>query len=246
MKQEQERYNKAQRKSTSPAVLFGTPSENYKPDLAIYTMAHDIKSPLNQVAGLLDIACRLNQDDEVAGLLAMALQANSNLARRVHEMLQMNTPDESKTEVDPEKLIMDIWMSLSKSYEVDDITFFLRNRIGDGIRTDLVRLKSILQNLLENAIKYGHREGGDSSILVTIYKHRDRMVIKVMDNGQGLTTEQQRKIFDRRYQVNTEAEGHGLGLHLSRQNARQTGGDLTVSSQPGKGTTFTLRIPCLE
>lgn len=222
------------------------PPQISESDIAIYAMAHDIKSPINQVSGLLEIASKLNQDDEVAGVLAMAIQANASLNRKVHELLEMNEPAAAHCLVNPQELIRQTWTELSSSGNTDHITFFLRDNVKKEIRTDRVRLQSILRNLLENAVKYGRTKARDNSILVSIQRVRDRLAVKVMDNGPGIPPRALAMIFERRFQSDPMSDGHGMGLYLSRQNARDMGGDLTAASVPGRGTTFTLRIPCFS
>jgi two-component system, OmpR family, sensor histidine kinase CiaH len=115
-------------------------------------------------------------------------------------------------------------------------------------RYDLGVLKTVLRNLLDNAAKYG---GADKPVHIAVARHEDWATIEVADQGIGLAAEEQEKIFQKFYRVGDEmvrqAEGSGLGLYLSRELLRQSGGTLTVESPGvGCGTTFRVSLPAAK
>jgi adenylate cyclase len=114
------------------------------------------------------------------------------------------------------------------------------------LTTDPMRLKQILLNLLSNACKFT-KEGEVALRVRHVVAGRDWIELAVADTGIGLTTEQQAKLFQDFTQADSLTArrygGTGLGLALSRKLARMMGGDVTVSSQPGKGSVFTVRLP---
>ena len=109
-----------------------------------------------------------------------------------------------------------------------------------------MRLRQILLNLLSNACKFT-KEGEVRLRARRVANGRDWIELAVADTGIGMTPEQQTKLFE----VFTQADattaqrfgGTGLGLALSRKLARMMGGDVTVTSEPGKGSVFTVRLP---
>lgn len=122
----------------------------------------------------------------------------------------------------------------------------LRGEIADRhpVRADPIRVRQVIDNLLSNAIKY-NRPGGE----VTIGVHRTGADVRVSvaDTGAGLTADEIDHLFDRFYRTESAREsaitGSGLGLGISREIARQHGGELSVTSIPGTGTTFLLVLP---
>lgn len=149
---------------------------------------------------------------------------------------------------------------LSERFELDVLTRDAlssvgqrRGRVRSDVPADLPRLESdtdrireILTNLLDNALKYSP-DGGE--IVVGAIIEADVLRIWVRDRGVGIEPSEHERIFDRLYQVDQSStrlfSGVGLGLHLSRAMARDLGGDLAVESSPGRGSTFTLSIPAI-
>jgi adenylate cyclase len=109
-----------------------------------------------------------------------------------------------------------------------------------------MRLKQILLNLLSNACKFT-KEGEVVLRVRKVADGRDWVELAVADTGIGLTAEQQAKLFQEFTQADSLTArrygGTGLGLALSRKLARMMGGDVTVTSEPSKGSVFTVRLP---
>jgi signal transduction histidine kinase len=112
------------------------------------------------------------------------------------------------------------------------------------VRADAEKLRQILVNLLSNAVKFTERGG---RIVLGCEALGDRVAIFVRDTGIGIAPAQRERIFDPFVQVRADltrtADGTGLGLAISRDLARGMGGDLTVDSEEGHGSTFTLVLP---
>jgi len=106
-----------------------------------------------------------------------------------------------------------------------------------------MRLRQILLNLLSNACKF--TKAGE--VKLTARKVSNFVEFAVSDTGIGMTEEQQAKLFEEFSQADAttaqKSSGTGLGLALSRKLARMMGGDVTVTSEPGKGSVFTVRLP---
>lgn len=116
---------------------------------------------------------------------------------------------------------------------------------GIDIFSNVFRIKHIISNLLANAIKYTER--GEVHLVATINEDQGStsLLIQVSDTGIGIATEDQAYIFRQYYMTDAQnkSRGFGLGLYLSRLWAQQLQGDITVISEPGKGSTFFLRVP---
>ena len=108
-----------------------------------------------------------------------------------------------------------------------------------------MRLKQILLNLLSNACKF--TKEGEVALRLRVADGRDWVELAIADTGIGLTAEQQAKLFQDFTQADSLTArrygGTGLGLAISRKLARMMGGDVTVTSEPGKGSVFTVRLP---
>jgi signal transduction histidine kinase len=114
------------------------------------------------------------------------------------------------------------------------------------VRADREKAQQVLINLLTNAVKFTP-EGGEVSVKARVDQSSRMVFIDVRDTGIGIPPEQLAKVFEPFVQVPSHAkqerEGTGLGLAISRDLARGMGGELTASSTPGEGSTFTLALP---
>jgi signal transduction histidine kinase len=109
-----------------------------------------------------------------------------------------------------------------------------------------MRLRQILLNLLSNALKF--TKAGQVTLRARrVADGRDSIELAVADTGIGMTAEQQAKLFEEFTQADARTAqrfgGTGLGLAITRKLARMMGGDVTVASEPGKGSVFTVRLP---
>ncbi len=220
-------------------------TQGSQPDnTVVYTLAHDIKSPINHVRGLLLLAKRVNKDPELEGFLEMALNANQGLSDKVNELLDMNIRQRAEQPLRLRSLVNETWDHVYRMGGVEDIDMIHLCQVEEEIKADKTRLKSILQNLLENAVKYRKRDDSDHTIVMRSFVSEGRVIIKVTDNGIGMNKDQLQNVFTASYQADRSSEGHGMGMYLARKNARNMGGELNVTSRPGEGTTFTLDLPC--
>jgi two-component system sensor histidine kinase MtrB len=117
---------------------------------------------------------------------------------------------------------------------------------SDGHATTLIdprRLDTIVGNLVGNALEHG-----DPPVAVTVGANGDTVRVSVSDGGNGIAPQHLPRVFDRFYKADRarSAGGIGLGLAIARENARLHGGDITVESSPGQGTTFVLSLPRRE
>ena len=118
-----------------------------------------------------------------------------------------------------------------------------KHAFADGLN-DAAEGEIVVRNLVSNAVKYSP---AGAPIAITIARRDGHALVAVADRGIGIDKDDQRNLFTRFGRIETSATAHtsgaGLGLWLSREIARMHDGDLTVESEPGKGSTFTLEIP---
>ncbi|MFK7949513.1 MAG: ATP-binding protein [Saprospiraceae bacterium] len=114
------------------------------------------------------------------------------------------------------------------------------------IISNLTLIKSILQNLIENGIKYNDTK--TPIITINVAKEKKNYLLKVTDNGIGIDTDYHDKIFVmfKRLHHNDEYEGRGIGLAMCKRLLNKYGGEIWLESEVGKGTTFFVRIPVID
>lgn len=105
---------------------------------------------------------------------------------------------------------------------------------------DLRRVKIVLSNLINNAVKYHNFDQAHPGITITARKEYEKTIIEVMDNGLGIAEEKLPEIFNMFYRVSSDDKGTGLGLYIVMEAMKKMNGTINVTSELGKGSTFTL------
>ena len=178
--------------------------------------------------------------------------AGTHLLSLINEILDLSKIEAGKLELNPEpvnlaRLIDEVIGTAGQLAEKNKnrLVVDAQDNLG-ALTADSMRLKQILLNLLSNACKFT-KEGEVALRVRRVTDGRDWVELAVADSGIGMTVEQQAKLFQDFTQADSLTSrrygGTGLGLAISRKLARMMGGDVTVTSEPGKGSVFTVRLP---
>jgi len=219
------------------------------------SMSHELRTPLNAIIGLTEMmvanAPRFGTDKALEPLRRVNA-AGTHLLSLINEVLDLSKIEAGKLDLNPEsidltRLIDEVIGTAGQLAEKNKNRLIVEARENvDGLKADPMRLKQILLNLLSNACKFT-KEGEVALRVRKVADGRDWVELAVADTGIGLTAEQQVKLFQDFTQADSLTArrygGTGLGLALSRKLARMMGGDVTVTSEPGKGSVFTVRLP---
>jgi signal transduction histidine kinase/CheY-like chemotaxis protein/HPt (histidine-containing phosphotransfer) domain-containing protein len=223
------------------------------------TMSHEIRTPLNAILGIAEIQMLNTSLPPAAGEAFVKINNSGNLLLNIiNDILDLSKIEVGKLELTPVRyevasLINDIVQLNHIRYESKPIEFILDidENIPSTLVGDELRIKQILNNLLSNAFKYtesGHVTlsanaecvGRGGAVLVTL-------IFQISDTGQGMTSEQIKKLFDEYTRFNMEAnrttEGAGLGITITRNLVELMYGKIHVKSAVGEGTTVTVRLP---
>ncbi len=220
------------------------------------SMSHELRTPLNAIIGLTEVmvsnAARFGTEKALEPLRRVNA-AGTHLLSLINEILDLSKIEAGKLKLNPEpvnlpRLIDETIGTAGQLAEKNQNRLIVEAQEHLGTLTaDPMRLKQILLNLLSNACKFT-KEGEVALRVRKAADVRDWVELAVADTGIGLTAEQQAKLFQEFTQAESlTARRYGgtlLGLALSRKLARMMGGDVTVASEPGKGSVFTLRLPC--
>jgi signal transduction histidine kinase len=216
-------------------------------------MSHELRTPLNAIIGVTEMlredAEALKQDIEP---LDRVLGAGRHLLALINDILDLSKIEAGRMELHLESfavasLISDVVKTIEPlaAKNANQVTVLCDAAIGT-MHADQMRLRQALLNLMSNANKFTERG------TITIDAHqrqqngRDWITLAVTDTGIGMTAEQIGKLFQEFSQASTTASkygGTGLGLVISRRFCQMMGGDITVESEPGRGSTFTIRLP---
>jgi signal transduction histidine kinase len=219
------------------------------------SMSHELRTPLNAIIGLTEMmatnTARFGTEKALEPLRRVNA-AGTHLLSLINEVLDLSKIEAGKLELNPEpvnlaRLIDEVIGTAGQLAEKNKNRLVVEAQESLGtLNTDAMRLKQILLNLLSNACKFT-KEGEIALRVRKVADGRDWVELAVADTGIGLTAEQQAKLFQDFTQADSLTArrygGTGLGLALSRKLARMMGGDVTVASEPGKGSVFTVRLP---
>jgi len=224
----------------------------------VSSMSHELRTPLNAIIGLTDMlvtnAARFGTE-KAQEPLQRVNRAGTHLLGLINQVLDLSKIEAGKLELNPQAvqltpLINEVIGTAGQLAEQNKNRLIVDTQENLGALTvDPMRLRQILLNLLSNACKFT-KEGEVRLRARRVANGRDWIEIAVADTGIGMTPEQQAKLFEEFSQADAATAqrfgGTGLGLALSRKLARMMGGDVTVASEPGKGSVFTVRLPVGE
>jgi signal transduction histidine kinase len=219
------------------------------------SMSHELRTPLNAIIGLTEMmvthAARFGTEKALEPLRRVNA-AGTHLLSLINEVLDLSKIEAGKLELNPEpvdlsRLIDEVIGTAEQLAEKNKNRLVVDAQENVGTLTaDSMRLKQILLNLLSNACKFT-KEGEVALRVRKVVDGHAWIELAVADTGIGLTAEQQAKLFQDFTQADSLTArrygGTGLGLALSRRLARMMGGDVTVASELGKGSVFTVRMP---
>lgn len=224
---------------------------NLKTDF-INNMTHELKTPLATitVAGkTLEMAQIRSNDAKILETAKLIGKQSIHLNQLINLILEISMWERTQFEldrkiVDADELLGDIAdcfrAGLSNGAEIRQ-DFQLE---GIKVSVDMVYFTTMINNLLSNAVKYSDKK---PVIVLEGLTENKNFIIKVIDNGIGIAKADQKHIFDKFYRVTHgnihKFKGLGLGLYYVKRIAEAHGGNVAVSSRPGKGTTFTINIP---
>jgi len=242
-------FDEIQDKSRQLAVA----SEHKSQFLA--SMSHELRTPLNAIIGLTEMmvtnAARFGTEKALEPLRRVNA-AGTHLLSLINEILDLSKIEAGKLELNLEpvnlpRLIDEVIGTAAQLAEKNKNRLIVEAQENVGSLTaDSMRLKQILLNLLSNACKFT-KEGKVALRVRKVADGRDWVELAVADTGIGMTAEQQARLFQDFAQADSFTArrygGTGLGLAISRKLARMMGGEVTVTSEPGKGSVFTVRLP---
>ena len=220
----------------------------------VASMSHELRTPLNAIIGLTEMivsnAPRFGTEKAVEPLRRVH-GAGTHLLGLINQVLDLSKIEAGKLELSPEMvnlapLLEDVIGTARQLAEQNKNRLVVESPDNLGTLTvDPMRLRQILLNLLSNACKFT-KQGEVKLRVKKVVDGRNWIEIAVADTGIGMTAEQQAQLFEEFTQADSSIArqygGTGLGLAITRKLARMMGGDVTVTSEPGKGSVFTLRL----
>jgi len=219
----------------------------------INNMTHEFKTPISTIS----LACEALKDDDIKkterlydNYIGVIDIENKRLSSMAEQILQTAIMDKgqlklNQTELDVHELIQRA--IVSKNIEVHNKHGHVKSRMlaeNHNVVGDKIHLTNVIINLLDNAIKYNI---SNPEIIINTINQNGSVLIRVKDNGIGINNSDQKRIFEKLYRVSTgnlhNFKGFGLGLSYVKAIVELHEGEISVESEPGKGSIFTIKLP---
>ncbi len=225
------------------------------------TMSHELRTPLNAVIGYSELMQdeALPRQQQIDNLKTINFAANT-LLKLINDILDLSKLESEQFQIVAEALdftpIVTEAVRIAEPRARQNGTLIATHIPADlpTLKLDQMRIRQILLNIIGNAVKFTHQGMIDVTVVFTPDSSAPgigSLSIAVKDTGPGITPEFQKRIFqpfkqDDRIRGNRVFEGSGLGLAISQRLATRMGGEITLESELGAGSTFTLRLPAVE
>jgi signal transduction histidine kinase len=218
---------------------------NHELDQFVYSASHNLRAPLLSVKGLLGLI----EDEEVEaparqrfiGEIYKSIQRLDATIKDIIEYSKNARLELVPTAIDLEQLIRNTHEDL-KFYEGTTVSLELIVHQSVPFMSDERRLKSIVHNIMSNSVKYSSPEKDTCWLRVEISVTAESCCLVFIDNGKGISPENQSRVFEMFYRGTSERSGSGLGLYIVKEMTERIGGNIQMTSELGKGTTLRLEL----
>jgi len=219
----------------------------------INNMTHELKTPLSTIAvasSSLGERSIIQQESKVEELYAMIKKQNRHLSQLIDRILDIHVWEKDQVKLERRQVRIESWIrEVVEAFLLEqgqaapriDLDFHLET---PSYHLDEVHMSTVINNLLSNAVRYGN---SPCRIRMEISGDPEELSIAVSDNGPGISREELKHLFEKFYRGELSRKrvikGLGLGLYYVKQIVVAHQGTVSVQSEPGKGSTFTIKIP---
>jgi signal transduction histidine kinase len=219
--------------------------KNKQLDTFVYRASHDIRGPLKSVIGLTQVGMKDSNDKIAHEYFNHILKSTNRLDKMLSELLLMTKMQQAqvnKTPIDFKELVNEILVSFHNFEGYEKVKFEIKITGDNHFLSDRTLLYSIIQNMIENGIKYRDEEKPQSYLKIKINNTESKVKMEFSDNGVGIPEDMQEKIFEMFFKANEFSSGTGLGLHIVEVAIEKLQGKISVKSTPLIGSTFMIEL----
>lgn len=219
---------------------------NAELDNFVYSVSHDLRSPLLSIKGILSLVFNAgNLTEETINYLKLAESSVTRLDGTIQEILEYSRNARLELSLQTfnlETIVRQIYDDLKFSTN-DIIDFICDLDCSPIIHSDKSRIEILLKNLIGNAFKYKRKDITNPFVHFRMRKDSDNLYLTIEDNGEGIEEKHLDKIFDMFYRASSASQGTGLGLYICKEITTKLNGTIEITSEPKKGTSVCINLP---
>jgi len=222
---------------------------NAELDKFVYSVSHDLRSPLTSILGLLSfIEAESLETDTLnhAEMIRHSVNRLDNFIRNILSYSQNSRTGIIVEEISVNKVITEVINSLQSMREAVGIRYEINIREDQVFYSDKLRLNTILENIISNAIKYHKNEPASRYIKIEGHTDHESFHFTITDNGIGIAPEYHQKIYDMFFRLSSKREGSGIGLYIVKDAIELLQGTIEIESGEGTGTKFSITLKNLK
>jgi PAS domain S-box-containing protein len=218
---------------------------NKQLDQVIFKTTHDLQAPLKSALGLIKIAEQAPVDEttKYISLIKKSLHKLDFFIEEMNDFFRNEKLAIQREQINLLSMLNEEVANLKGLYEENHLTVTCEVHSSSAFFSDNIRLRTIVGNILSNAIKYSDPQKDQPFINITISTDEEVCEIRFSDNGIGIEEQYLRKIFDIFFRGTTKSEGSGLGLFIVKDTIDRLKGTIEVKSKLGFGSEFIIRLP---
>lgn len=218
---------------------------NFHLDQVFYKTTHDLKAPLRSVLGLVKLAENAGEEQrlEYLALIKKSLLKLDGFIEEMNDFFKGERLEIKREKIDLRSLISEEIENLKNLHDTSRVSVELDINDEVDFFSDTFRVRTIITNLISNAIKYSDFEKEWPFIRIEVTLDSKLCSIRIQDNGIGIEPQYQEKIFDRFFRATSNSYGNGIGLFIVKDTVQRLDGTIEVSSLKDVGTTFVVEIP---
>jgi PAS domain S-box-containing protein len=219
---------------------------NHELDSFVYSVSHDLRAPVASVKGLLSLMNE-NEAGEDANktyltMMGTVMDRMDDVIFEILEYSRNSRMEVNSEPVEPEKMVRSA-VETYRHFSSKPVHLDLESHVDQVLFSDNRRLQSVINNIVSNAIKYSLKGDREIRIRARIHVDAHNLKLVISDNGEGIKASYLPHIFDMFYRASNTSSGSGLGLYICREVLKKLNGTISVESQEGEGTSFTVIVP---
>ncbi len=222
---------------------------NSELDSFVYRVSHDLRAPLTSILGLISLMKIETNHEKISEYIGLQEKSVKKLDMFIKEIINLSRNSRlgiTVSNIDFDELLNEIFESQHYTKDAEEIKRICEIEDGLSFFTDRQRLSIILNNLISNSLKYMDPQEKDPFVKVQVAMEKEECIIRVSDNGIGISEVYLPKIFEMFFRATKDFSGSGLGLYIVKETVEKLKGRISVKSKTREGSTFQVRLPNLK